>query len=424
MPIYMPKDTRVALGENVQACQSRSLMLERFASIGEGQKAKDITYRRLLPLGSVHEFQRRRQEGLACQSADQRILYARPAANLMINLTSGVLESGGCSIHRFSDEPFIPGSAVKGCARRAGLSAVRVADTENRDDIVKRFLMVFGWVDQDLKRSGDLCLQFDREENFAECLKRIGVERKSSHQGCVAFFDAFPLSGGKLVQEIATPHNSDYYQDDAERALDRTDPVPIPLLAIGHEETVFVFPLRRMGLATPLQVLDDAFQWLSDGLETLGLGAKTASGYGFFNATKEIQSDMEKRAAESAKRQRDEQSAAELKRQEEASRKKNAEEKKQKEAELAKLSPEERLKRELLALSDEQFKERISKFKDQQDEQKAAIVRLLAGEKKALWLWLREIPQKGKAKEKNRFSTAVSDVFTLARKLQVSMPKS
>jgi hypothetical protein len=85
---------------------------------------------------------------------------------------------------------------------------------------------------------------------------------------------------------VVTCHHPDYYQRKQPVALDTEEPNPVKFIAVAAGVT-FAFvtvPLRgdRRSLSqsgAKLHIL--ARDWLREGLETFGLGGKTAAGYGW-----------------------------------------------------------------------------------------------------------------------------------------------
>ncbi|MDA1277404.1 MAG: RAMP superfamily CRISPR-associated protein [Verrucomicrobia bacterium] len=95
----------------------------------------------------------------------------------MVNMAGGVMENAGLCLDRFG-MPYIPGSAVKGCARRAALAALHEwcetgqkqgATEQDKDNLFKNacapfdkpaemlvvIARVFGWCEQDWKTRAD-----------------------------------------------------------------------------------------------------------------------------------------------------------------------------------------------------------------------------------------------------------------------------
>jgi CRISPR-associated protein Cmr6 len=101
--------------------------------------------------------------------------------------------------------------------------------------------------------------------------------------GAVRFFDALPGPGGvEVVEHVLTPHTRGY-RSAAESGSpappgEHINPVPIPFLAV--ERGAFI-----AYLAGPEPHLSAAADLLVRAVDELGVGAKTASGYGYLGAT-------------------------------------------------------------------------------------------------------------------------------------------
>lgn len=104
--------------------------------------------------------------------------------------------------------------------------------------------------------------------------------------GAFIFLDAVPVQPVMLKQAIMTPHYGDWYQKGDTNPLDKNvqpgdwhSPVPVSFLAV--EKAVIQFGVMpRLGA----NVTDDELEQISNvitmALEHLGIGAKTATGYG------------------------------------------------------------------------------------------------------------------------------------------------
>lgn len=158
-----------------------------------------------------------------------------------------------------SGAPYIPGSAVKGLCRRAAELLGEAEPEEMRP--------LFGSEDTPAR-----------------------THSEDSEKGEVTFFDAYPTrypptvagkgTGGFLQVDIVNCHYRSYYQQqessnkDARSALSETEnPIPVFFLVIGSG-VEFTFRFR----STQPQRIEE---FLQTGLEWLGIGAKTAVGYGF-----------------------------------------------------------------------------------------------------------------------------------------------
>lgn len=231
MPIQMPNDTAQLFARNAEEFDSRSLLLDKFvydlpqpkmeearrlhfarvcsdsfaaiqASRVKWQKKLDETRKenerhilqtflddtaamgkRTAVIGPAEAKKviQRRQKFLE-QVVSGKSLYAQLQSRLMVNMASGVMENAGLCIDRFG-LPYVPGSAVKGCARRAALAALREwceagvrpehkpADLDNSlaaccekfatpAEMLTAIARVFGWCDLDWsnKRKHGRCI--------------------------------------------------------------------------------------------------------------------------------------------------------------------------------------------------------------------------------------------------------------------------
>ncbi len=153
-------------------------------------------------------------------------------------------------------------------------------------------------------------------EQKARLKSWFGTEKKgdvADQAGGLIFFDAIPDQRPSLVCDIMTPHMGDWYAKGSEgdphnsKALpaDWHEPVPVTFLAVKHAHLIFSIAPRR---ADQADQLDAAFSALSQALEWLGAGAKTAAGYGYMSEDqsflKELQAQREAEAALQAKNDR------------------------------------------------------------------------------------------------------------------------
>lgn len=186
----------------------------------------------------------------------------------MVNMAGGVMENAGLCLDRFG-LPCIPGSAVKGCSRRAALAALREwcetgqqpGPTEgDKDNLFKAACQdftspaallvatarVFGWCEQDWKSESDFawaCGEHWREiwkataEKVAADFRWVIPEKQldapwkalPNFAGCVSFLPAYPvdlgktgkMNGlplevpqlGKLELDVVTCHHGKYYAE-------------------------------------------------------------------------------------------------------------------------------------------------------------------------------------------------------------------
>jgi len=157
---------------------------------------------------------------------------------------ANVLETS-MTLHRLYGLPIIPGSALKGLARAYAEMVLGKAP----DD--PEVVAVFG------KPPGSTPLE----------------------TGEIIFFDAIPITSPKFKLDVMTPHFQKYYQGSSDPPADWQDPNPIHFLTVEKTQFLFAVAARR---EAGKDYVGQAKTWLEKGLAELGIGAKTAAGYGYF----------------------------------------------------------------------------------------------------------------------------------------------
>jgi CRISPR type III-B/RAMP module RAMP protein Cmr6 len=401
MPAWMPIDTRTILGNNAEKCESRSLFMDRFAQ----PEARDTERKRWFELlaGKKPVLIRRRE---ISAGAKQRPLYAQIQSRLMVNMAGGVMENAGLCLDRFG-LPHIPGSAVKGCARRMAIQHLLESEgSEKKVELLFQIALAFGWGDTDWKagrRPGRAGESWRGVRRLAAegLLNKLGVEDRRHPEevwedlpnfaGSVSFLPAHPIDVagaslalrppalGMLELDVVTCHHPDYYSMKKNlagklvmpTALDTEDPNPVifPTVAAGH---VFLFEMIPLRKCTQSQI-GQARQWLSNGLSIFGLGAKTAAGYGWFDCSEGLQQAVHEAIRKSEERKHMEADAATRKAKEEADHSRRAAQNKA----IASLSPEKQEDYKAAQLSDDQFRSALDNFAKKTGEEQKAIIRAL-----------------------------------------------
>jgi len=111
--------------------------------------------------------------------------------------------------------------------------------------------------------------------------------------GAVSFLPAYPRVSPvpDLELDVVTPHHQKYYGANAELempvALDTENPIPVvfPAVAAGH---IFAFAV----IGKDRDLVQKAREWLRGGLQIFGIGAKTAAGYGWFDCSTGVTSEV------------------------------------------------------------------------------------------------------------------------------------
>lgn len=171
---------------------------------------------------------------------------AKVQGRMIVGLGSeSVLETSICLHHTYG-VPYIPGSALKGLAASYARSK-RVGTDWAKDSIAYR--TVFGDTD---------------------------------NAGYITFFDALYIPDSEheeqaLYPDIITVHHQKYYQGTGEAPTDSDNPIPVPFLSATG---TYLIALAAPDLEQADAWIKATFKILEEALKTLGIGAKTSSGYG------------------------------------------------------------------------------------------------------------------------------------------------
>jgi CRISPR type III-B/RAMP module RAMP protein Cmr6 len=400
--------------DTLPLCTSRSLRLTRYAAPSLKEKARQDYLARVIAakdqrhedaLGSWKNW-------LTATARPEHLLHAKLEARLLINMGGTVLENAGLQLDRFGTA-FLPGSAVKACARRAALATLRQwcetltdgkptkptadrsdalapvcahPDFDTPADLLLAILRVFGCTD----------LEWQTYEQSANDLAWACVDQwpalrdqarvtlpSDTLRGSVAFLPAFPYNRppDDLELDVLTSHHPDYYGGKKDTATDTENPIPVyfPAVTAGAIYTFALLPVGTTPADSPL--LTHAKTWLKVGLETFGLGAKTAAGYGYFSdATSEIRA-REAKARESARLAADE---AALKAKQAA----ELADRKTREAARATMTPAQKADADLADREKDWgwLKAHLVKFASHPPETQAALLRWLCGAGRERWL--------------------------------------
>ena len=166
--------------------------------------------------------------------------------------------------HPVLGTPYIPGSTIKGVLR--------------------------SWLEQELP---------DGEVKKQKLLQWFGSDSKEPQEqaqlqaGQLVFHDAIPIRPAILDVDIMTPHMGKWYErggegKPSEKAdsipADWHDPIPIPFLIV--KECSFLFSISPRTAELDRNAITEAMSQLEMALEWLGVGAKTAVGYGSMSKNK------------------------------------------------------------------------------------------------------------------------------------------
>jgi CRISPR-associated protein Cmr6 len=242
--------------------------LEKVVKLAEREPAK-LDLRSLL----------KRREG-ALQSLGAQSFRAVTTGPLTLHLArASALENAGICLHPLYGFVHFPGSGLKGMAH-AFACEVWLPTQSDKDQAWQTICDTFGWAPSPW---------------FRDLAKRLQVEiPKDSQAGAIVFYDAWPEAWPALILDIVNNHHRDYYAG-AQPPGDWEEPNMVSFLAIGAGcKFSFALSSRRRGEAADL--LDRAREWLTGALTYQGAGAKTASGYGYFQVESESAGDADYKA--------------------------------------------------------------------------------------------------------------------------------
>ena len=273
-------------GDTFPKCESASLRLEKFVRIGNSLKKEEVDAVVGKAVQKVDVFE---PKGAVS-------FVARLRSNLIVNQAGGVLENAGLCIHPHFNAPYIPGSAVKGCARHAAWCKWNEEDDEAKKlEIANLIAEVFGYPtgDSKPKRKEDVD---PKRVYLDDYLAERGWKDKVL-SGAVSFLPAFPAGSvsASLTTDIVNCHHMEYYGGNRPDATDDESPNPqfFPAVKAGSQ---FVFTLvPQNGRA---DCVEHAKCFLQMAMTENGMGAKTAAGYGWFECneqyTKEWRESLER----------------------------------------------------------------------------------------------------------------------------------
>lgn len=127
----------------------------------------------------------------------------------------------------------------------------------------------------------------EQNKRCAQVIRIFGSENGDLAHGGVIFFDACPSNWPSLEVDILNPHYKDYYEGTQPPA-DWLSPEPVYFLTVKPGQP-FLFAVGakpenpgseshgRIG-----SLVDRAWETVLGAVQDLGLGGKTAVGYGYF----------------------------------------------------------------------------------------------------------------------------------------------
>lgn len=215
------------------------------------------------------------------------VVTARSRIALHLSRAGG-LENANCCLHPVYGFAYLPGSGLKGLAHAYAAhlwGSGQVPDGQS-DDFAREVEDLFGWA-PNRERNGAKNT-YDIRSDRAKARHDVGGTTIDAQRGGVIFHDAFGCNTAgeppQLEVDVCTPHYGPYYAGEGQVSPgDWLDPVPVTFLTIAAG-TKFRIRVTEAHSGVDKDLVEAAKRLLLGGLYWLGAGAKTAAGYGAFEA--------------------------------------------------------------------------------------------------------------------------------------------
>jgi CRISPR-associated protein Cmr6 len=329
----LPEDTADVLTQSVSQNRNLGLALDRFLPINDKLDPEGNPWKNPEDQWKITDGAKRRQRaplglGVPIPTLISRVNIRRAAmfkglsgyTVLTLNaapdyrLVAGfgaehVLETNLC-LHRIYGFPIIPGSAVKGVtrawvfwelAKALDVPDVSAEERVRREKAKRKIpLQLLDQLLSEGEKTQEKALERLQQDELCQNIEKVKsltldqwralvrdfytIFGTTEEKGRVIFFDAYPTDAGrlKLEPDILNPHYSDYYQKKTDKQgkpippADYLSPVPTYFLTVAKGSPFqFVVASKNLDLAAK------AKEWLTCALKELGVGGKTAAGYGF-----------------------------------------------------------------------------------------------------------------------------------------------
>lgn len=189
-----------------------------------------------------------------------------PDWRLVVGLGGESVYNTSITLHHVYGIPYIPGSSVKGVVRSWIITSYFSTHNEQNQEI-----------EFDLKKAEA------RAQKHPCFIKWFGSQDQA---GKITFFDAFPTETPRIEPDVMNVHYQDYYSDNKGKKAptDHQKTTPISFLTVSGSSFQFILGGREKTLVEEGKIADKTISdWLKDALESHGIGAKTAVGYGYFS---------------------------------------------------------------------------------------------------------------------------------------------
>ncbi len=263
-------------------------------------------------------------------------LTLKPDWRLIVGLGNESIYETSMTLHHIYGFPYIPGSAIKGVTRNYYINdiydRIRLNNVE-QINIIEKILENFKLekdnnLEYKIFKSKFAILKYGQKvepketlfnyfsKNTAEIINFQNIFGTLGKIGKIIFFDAFPLEPPHIEPDIMNSHYNPYYSDTSEKVppADYHNPNPIFFLTVKTTPFKFIIGIKEKDNIvikgeefegkTSIEV---AHEYMRKALSEHGIGAKTAVGYGYFEAVSkdyEIEHMTEKQKKEAKENKR------------------------------------------------------------------------------------------------------------------------
>lgn len=248
-PFPLPQDTAQVLLQLNDTGMHARIAMNRFLGYEQGRSSIDLvadfTNRKALAFNFEHNTEliaALHQRWLArVRYYGGAVLNGQPEWRVLIGSGNHKLLNTGLILDHTNGLPVIPSSSLKGAARTYA-GAVEEAPA----DLINRF---------------------------------FGEDNDDAPPGDLIFFDGIPTKPPVIERDVTNPLFGDYYQGKSNVVSGKVNARPTFFLTIGNDSH-FAFAVASRSRDS--DAVEQGAEWLAQALQTLGVGAKTSAGYGFW----------------------------------------------------------------------------------------------------------------------------------------------
>lgn len=270
--VPVPSGTWATVQRVPEGDRHPGLVLDKLIEAGEEREGQQ-TQRRVLEtvckaagdaklLAAV--LQRRNAE---LKAVGASVWTAKSTGPLTLHLArASALENAGICLHPLYGFTYLPGTGLKGLAR-AYAETVWVPAQKDPAAAWRRVERIFGWA--------------PHSDDHKRWKPKAAVDpAEDAASGSIVFHDGWPTTWPIPRVDITNSHHPHYYQEEKVQGPGDWDkPIPVYFLSLRPRQE-FSFAVAKRRTDVPDDDLAQARDWLVTAMAAMGVGAKTASGYG------------------------------------------------------------------------------------------------------------------------------------------------